>query len=93
MLKIYYRYLEKLHSILYTYIVQLELIKLSRSTILNSRVYMQTTFLSALFLTGLGFPLTYYGQGVDLATQLGISDDSASLQFSGAIIAAIFWVS
>ena len=53
---------------------------------------MQTTFLSALFLTGLGFLLTYYGLNVDTATQLGISVNSASLQFSGAIIAAIFWV-
>ena len=54
---------------------------------------MQTTFLSALFLTGLGFLLTYYGQYVDYATQFGISIDFVSLQFSGAIIAAIFWVS
>ena len=53
---------------------------------------MQTTFLSALFLTGLGYLLTYYGHGVDVATQLGVSVDFASLQFSGAIIAAIFWV-
>ena len=57
---------------------------------------MQTTFLSALFLTGLGVLLTTNGQGVegvDLAMQLGISVDSAPLQFSGAIIATIFWVS
>ena len=53
---------------------------------------MQTTFLSALFLTGLGFLLTTYGSAVDVATQFGISVDSVSLQFSGAIIAAIFWV-
>jgi hypothetical protein len=57
---------------------------------------MQTTFLSALFLTGLGFLLTYYGQFIrvesDTPTLLGINADSARLQFSGAIIAAIFWV-
>ena len=72
--------------------IQHELVKFSWSTILNSH-HLQTTFLSALFLTGLGFLLTTYGQYVDYATQLGTSDDSASLQFSGAIIAAIFWVS
>ena len=53
---------------------------------------MQTTFLSALFLTALGFLLTQYGAIVDYATKFGITVDSASLQFSGAIIAAIFWV-
>ena len=53
---------------------------------------MQTTFLSALFLTGLGYLLTVYGLAVDLFTQAGITVDSSSLQFSGAIIAAIFWV-
>jgi hypothetical protein len=56
---------------------------------------MQTTFLSALFLTGLGFLLTLYGQIVDLELYgtTGELAASASLQFSGAIIAAIFWVS
>ena len=54
---------------------------------------LQTTFLSALFLTALGFLLTSYGFVIDSATQVGITVDSASLQFSGAIIAAIFWVS
>ncbi len=53
---------------------------------------MQTTFLSALFLTALGFLLTYYGSNVDIATKLGITIDSSALQFSGAIIAALFWV-
>jgi hypothetical protein len=50
---------------------------------------MQTTFLGALFLTGLGVLLTYYGL---VATQERVTA-STSLQFSGAIIAAIFWVS
>ena len=50
---------------------------------------MQTTFLSALFLTGLGVLLTYYGLVIDPSTQYGVND---SLQFSGAIIAATFWV-
>ena len=67
------------------------IIKLSWSTILNSR-HMQTTFLSALFLTGLGVLLTYYGLRVD-PIQVGITVDYVSLQFSGAIIAAISWVS
>ena len=53
---------------------------------------MQTTFLSALFLTGLGVLLTFNGQILDANTRLGMSDDFASLQFSGAIIAAISWV-
>ena len=53
---------------------------------------MQTTFLSALFLTGLGLLLTHYGIYVDAYTRQGITVDSYSLQFSGAIIAAIFWV-
>ena len=53
---------------------------------------MQTTFLSALFLTALGFLLTQYGATVDFTTQVGITVDYALLQFSGAIIAAIFWV-
>ena len=50
---------------------------------------MQTTFLSALFLTGLGVLLTFNGQILDVNMRLGMSDDFASLQFSGAIIAAI----
>jgi hypothetical protein len=54
---------------------------------------MQTTFLSALFLTGLGFLLTYYGQFIHNFTEFGVTVDFASLQFSGAIIAAIFWAS
>ena len=51
---------------------------------------LQTTFLSALFLTGLGALLTIYGLFIesDILTY-GVND---SLQFSGAIIAAIFWV-
>ena len=51
---------------------------------------MQTTFLSAVFLTALGFLLSFYP---DLIERYGITLDSAALQFSGAIIAAIFWVS
>ncbi len=53
---------------------------------------MQTTFLSALFLTALGFLLTYYGTYVDAATKAGITIDSVALQFSGAVIAVLFWV-
>lgn len=57
--------------------------------ILNLTI-MQTTFLSAVFLTALGYLLSFYPH---LMERYGITLDSAALQFSGAIIAAIFWVS
>ena len=49
---------------------------------------MKITFLSALFLTGLGSLLSYYG----IQLEPYEDDHSSSLQFSGALIAAIFWV-
>ena len=57
---------------------------------------MQTTFVSALFLTAVGFLLVFYGQQIHFATESegagGIAVDSASLQFCGAALSAIFWV-
>ena len=41
---------------------------------------MQTTFLSALFLTGLGYLLTFNGQRVDAATQSGMPIDFVSVE-------------
>ncbi len=51
---------------------------------------MQTTFLSALFLTALGYLLTFYG--TVLGQELLFPIDSSAPQFCGAVIAAIFWV-
>ena len=53
---------------------------------------LQITFLSALFLTALGYLLTKYGVHVDNDRKNGTTTDYAALQFSGVIIAAIFWV-
>ena len=53
---------------------------------------MQTTFLSALFLTALGYLLTYYGIFTQLSIEGGIVVHYSSLQFSGAVLSAIFWV-
>ena len=57
---------------------------------------MQTTFLSALFLTAVGFLLVYYGEIIHQAAKSEGADDVAvryaSLQFCGAILSAIFWV-
>ena len=60
--------------------------------LLNSIYILQTTFLSALFLTALGFVLVVLGfdiqqlEGFDIPVAL-------TLEFSGALLAGFFWVS
>ena len=73
--------------------------KIFTYTVFLTLATTQTTFLSALYLTALGTLLTYYGGALELyrlAQPLypyyyGPIESSA-LQFSGAIIATIFWV-
>ena len=53
---------------------------------------MQTTFLSALFLTALGYVLIALGIAIQLLEGSNIPA-AFSLEFSGAFLAALFWVS